>query len=215
MAVGLWLLSNLHADTPIPILWAWMFVAGIGIGPTFAVFTLVVQNSVPVARLGTATSNLTFFQQVGGTVGLAVTGTIFASVMRDQVPLQMVAKQVPPEIIQQVLSTVGAALTSVGDLAGTIVQAVPGAEPLIDAIVAGIYEAVSLATANTFLVGIVAAIIAAAVVLLLREAPEAAVVAERDAMAAASAGAMTAAPREATPTSAAPLYTEQVGERPE
>ena len=50
MAIGLWLLSNLHADTPIPVLWAWMFVAGIGIGPTFAVFTLVVQNSVPVDR---------------------------------------------------------------------------------------------------------------------------------------------------------------------
>ena len=82
MALGLWLLSNLHADTPIPILWAWMFIAGLGIGPTFAVFTLVVQNSVPVERLGTATSNLTLFQQVGGTVGLAVTGTIFASVMR-------------------------------------------------------------------------------------------------------------------------------------
>ena len=90
-AVGLWLLSNLHADTPIPIVWAWMFVAGIGIGPTFAVFTLIVQNSVPIARLGTATSNLTFFQQVGGTVGLAVTGTIFASALRDHVPAQLAA----------------------------------------------------------------------------------------------------------------------------
>ena len=69
-----------------------MFVAGIGIGPTFAVFTFVVQNSVPIARLGTATSNLTLFQQVGGTVGLAVTGTIFASVLRDQVPRRCAAK---------------------------------------------------------------------------------------------------------------------------
>ena len=57
-----------------------MFVTGLGVGPTFAVFTLVVQNSVPVERLGTATSNLTFFQQVGGTVGLAITGTIFATI---------------------------------------------------------------------------------------------------------------------------------------
>ena len=63
----------------MPVLWGWMFVTGLGVGPTFAVFTLIVQNGVPVERLGTATSNLTFFQQVGGTVGLAITGTIFGS----------------------------------------------------------------------------------------------------------------------------------------
>ena len=74
-AVGLFLLSTMHADTPIPVLWAYMFVTGVGVGPTFAVFILIVQNSVPVARLGAASSSLTFFQQVGGTVGLAITGT--------------------------------------------------------------------------------------------------------------------------------------------
>ena len=51
-AVGLFLLSTMHADTPVPLLWAFMFVTGIGVGPTFAVFILIVQNSVPVARLG-------------------------------------------------------------------------------------------------------------------------------------------------------------------
>ena len=118
----------------------------------------------------------------------------------------------------------GEQLTAVGDLGANILAGIGASageavraqvEPFITTIVDAIYEAVSLATANTFLVGIVAAIIAAAVVLLLREAPEAAVVAEREAMAAASADAMTGAPREATATSAAPLYTEQVGERPE
>ena len=31
-----------------------MAIIGLGIGPAFAVFTLVVQNSVPVRDLGTA-----------------------------------------------------------------------------------------------------------------------------------------------------------------
>src|SRR5919201_2017280 len=52
MAAGLLLLTNLRADTPIPLLWAWMFVAGIGVGPTFAVFTLIVQNNVRIDQLG-------------------------------------------------------------------------------------------------------------------------------------------------------------------
>ncbi len=50
-----------------------MFVTGLGMGPVFSVFPLVVQNSVPVRQIGAATSNLTFFQQVGGSVGLAIT----------------------------------------------------------------------------------------------------------------------------------------------
>ena len=74
MAVGLFMLTHLETGTPIPVLWAWMFVTGVGVGPMFAVFPLIVQNNVPVEELGTATSNLTFFQSVGGTVGLALTG---------------------------------------------------------------------------------------------------------------------------------------------
>ncbi|MFN2484040.1 MAG: MDR family MFS transporter, partial [Candidatus Limnocylindria bacterium] len=71
LAVGLFAMSHLQTDTPLPILWAWMLVTGLGIGPSFAILTLIVQNAVPFSALGAATSNLVFFRQVGGTVGLA------------------------------------------------------------------------------------------------------------------------------------------------
>ena len=44
---------------------------------SFAVFTIVVQSAVSRTMLGAATSALTFFRQVGGSVGLALAGTIF------------------------------------------------------------------------------------------------------------------------------------------
>jgi EmrB/QacA subfamily drug resistance transporter len=47
MAVAMLLMTQLRADTPVPVVWLWMFIAGLGVGPTFAVFTLVVQNAVP------------------------------------------------------------------------------------------------------------------------------------------------------------------------
>jgi EmrB/QacA subfamily drug resistance transporter len=179
MAVGLFMLSHLQADTPIPVLWAWMFVTGLGVGPTFAVFTLVVQNNVPVVRLGTATSNLTFFQQVGGTVGLALTGTIFGSTLAEELPRQLAAGGVPPEVAGAIAGGGGGgldALTGVGDLGAKILAAIPEAarsqvQPFIPAIVDAIYRAFSIATANTFVLGIGASIIAAGLVLLLREAP--------------------------------------------
>ena len=91
LAVGLFLLTNLHANTDRPVLWIWMIVAGLGIGPSFAVFTLIVQNAVPPREVGTASSSLTFFQQIGGTVGLTIAGTIFASKLMDEIPVQMAA----------------------------------------------------------------------------------------------------------------------------
>lgn len=177
VALGLFLLTNLRADTHIPMLWLWMFVAGVGVGPTFSVFTLIVQNSVPLDRLGTATSNLTFFQQVGGTVGLAITGTIFGSTLAEEVPRQMAAAPIPDQIKQGFaqggdLDT----LQNVGDLGATILAGVPEAfraavEPHIPAVVAAIHQAFSIATAATFWPGIATALTAAGLVLLLREVP--------------------------------------------
>ena len=86
MTVGIALMTQLRADTPYPELFLWMFIAGLGIGPTLSVFTIVVQNAVPFSKLGVATSNLTFFRQIGGSVGLAIAGTQFGTALRDQLP---------------------------------------------------------------------------------------------------------------------------------
>jgi EmrB/QacA subfamily drug resistance transporter len=191
-ALGLLLLTNLRPDTPDPLIWVWMLIAGLGIGPTFAVFTLVVQNAVPVRELGTATSSLTLFQQVGGTVGLAITGSMFGSTFLEEVPGQLVSAGVPQQFASSFASGGSAALNQiggVGDLGASILAQVPEAaraqvEPLIPAIVSGIHEAFSIATTSTFVVGIFTAIIAAVVVLLVMPAGR---VGEQDASAHASA----------------------------
>ena len=77
------LMTQLSKDTPLPIVWFWMFLAGLGVGPTFSVFTIVIQNSVPFRQMGVATSNLTFFRQIGGSVALAFVGTIFATTFQN------------------------------------------------------------------------------------------------------------------------------------
>jgi len=173
MAAGLFLLTNLRADTPIPLVWLWMFITGIGVGPSFAVFTLIVQNNVPIQRLGTATSNLTFFQSVGGTIGLAITGTIFGTTLAAEAPRQLVAAGVPPELAAAGGGQLDAA-TGVGDLGAAILAQVPEAfraqvEPFIPAIVDAIHQAVSIATASTFYVGVAASLLAALLVAGLKE----------------------------------------------
>jgi len=177
LAVALFLMTNLTAETPRPVLWFWMIIAGIGIGPSFAVFTLIVQNAVSPDRVGVATSSLTFFQQIGGTVGLTIAGTIFASRLTTEIPVQLTASGVPPQIttaFQAGASSGALDLTGTGDLGQRILSATPEqfravVEPVIPNIVHGIHEAFAIALGSTFWVGIVGALLAAVLVLFLQE----------------------------------------------
>ncbi len=176
LAVGLLLMTNLHATTDRPSLWLWMIVAGIGIGPSLAVFTLVVQNTVPHEEVGVATSSLTFFQQIGGTIGLTIAGTLFASRLVEEMPRQLERAGVPPQFASGFAGgNAPVDVTATGDLGAQILAAVPEAlratvQPMIPAIVNGIHEAFSIALASTFWVGIAGAMVAAAFVLFLPEA---------------------------------------------
>jgi len=178
LAFGLFLLTSIRPDTPEPLLWLWMAIAGLGVGPSFAVFTLAVQNAVPVRDLGTATSSLTLFQQVGGTVGLAITGTIFGSTLLDEIPRQLTSAGVPAAFANRIAGGDASSfndLTSVGDLGAAILAQVPEqaralAEPLIPAMVDGIHTAFSIATGATFVVGILTALLAATLIAVLMPA---------------------------------------------
>ena len=79
----------------MPVVWLWMFIAGLGVGPTFSVPTIVIQNAVPFRQLGVATSNLTFFRQIGGTIALAFVGTIFGTSFKDNLVPQMTRRRRP------------------------------------------------------------------------------------------------------------------------
>ncbi|WP_371101426.1 MFS transporter [Streptomyces sp. PU_AKi4] len=81
--VGMWLLSRLETGTPRLHYSIWMAVLGAGIGMVMPVLILAVQNSVRPADLGTATSANNFFRQIGGSVGAAVFGTLFAGRLAD------------------------------------------------------------------------------------------------------------------------------------
>src|SRR5438876_2069419 len=176
LAIGLFLLSNLRADTPLPVLWAWMFITGLGVGPMFSIFTLVVQGAVAPRQIGTATSSLTLFQQLGGSVGLAIAGTLFSSRLVEELPREL-SSAVPPQVAAGFGGSATGAigqLTGVGDLGQKILAAAPaGARdqlaPFIPDIVAAIHRAFSIATASTFTFGIVAAAVVLVVVSLLRE----------------------------------------------
>jgi EmrB/QacA subfamily drug resistance transporter len=177
MGFAVLLMTQLTKDTPVTIVWLWMFIAGLGVGPTFSVPTIVIQNAVPFRQLGVATSNLTFFRQIGGTVSLAFVGTIFASSFQEHLVPEFVAAGVPPNVLQDFGAAAASGkidanvLTSVGDVGARITAIVPSAGPVIDMVLEGIHGAFSLATAQTFWLGVIGSIVAFLAALAIKEIP--------------------------------------------
>ncbi len=79
MVVGLLLLAGMSATTPQLVSSAYMFVLGLGLGGVMQVLVLAVQNAVEYRDLGVATSGATLFRSIGGSVGTAILGSVFAS----------------------------------------------------------------------------------------------------------------------------------------
>lgn len=86
LLVGALLLTDISLDSTLFGLGWRMVIVGVGLGPAQSLFTLAVQNSVPFARMGVATSASQFFRQIGSVIGLAVFGTLLTMGVQREVP---------------------------------------------------------------------------------------------------------------------------------
>jgi EmrB/QacA subfamily drug resistance transporter len=82
MAGGLFLNSLLDIESSLTRVIVQLVIIGIGLGTTMPVFQVTVQNAVQHKYLGVATSAMQVFRQIGGTVGVAIMGTILGNLMK-------------------------------------------------------------------------------------------------------------------------------------
>src|SRR6516165_8653740 len=130
MTLGLVMLSGLSLDSSrwqasLDALWL-----GLGMGMVMQVLILAVQNSVEYKHLGVATSGTMLFRSVGGALGVALFGAIFASELQaslgqaelgflvNTVPAAI--KGLPPLAHQEYIDAVMAALRPVFLVAASI-----------------------------------------------------------------------------------------------
>jgi EmrB/QacA subfamily drug resistance transporter len=79
MTLGLYLLSTMSPSSSRTSISLFMFILGLGLGMVMQVLILAVQNAVDYSDLGVATSGATLFRSIGGSLGTAVLGAIFAN----------------------------------------------------------------------------------------------------------------------------------------
>lgn len=76
MVIGMLLMTVMN-NIPLAVLSMIVFGLGLGIGMT--IFMLAVQNAVDSKDLGVATASVQLFRNLGGTIGIAVMGTILST----------------------------------------------------------------------------------------------------------------------------------------
>jgi EmrB/QacA subfamily drug resistance transporter len=152
IAVGVWLLSRLHADSTLWTIGAFAYVVGFGLGFTMATIMTAVQNSVQMRDMGTASSSVTFFRTMGGAIGTAMFGAILTSRLSTHLAETLpagAAARIPEGATQNV----------------TAIQNLPPAlkEPVIEGFVRSLHD--------VFLAGVPFALAAFVIVLFLKELP--------------------------------------------
>ena len=79
LIAGSVLLSTIHYDTDFTLVSIYMFLLGAGVGMTMQNLVLVVQNTTEPTQIGVASSGVTFFRSLGGTIGVSVMGAALAT----------------------------------------------------------------------------------------------------------------------------------------
>ncbi len=153
MSAGLLLFSTLGATGSRVTAAVFMIVFGAGFGMVAQILMVAIQNAVSPREIGTATAAANLFRALGGSVGVAVYGAVFAAGLRRWLPLELHG-HVPHGI------------TATG------IQASPGRiHALAPAVQHGIAHAVGNSLQEVFLVGAPIALAGMLIVLLLREHP--------------------------------------------
>jgi EmrB/QacA subfamily drug resistance transporter len=87
--VGLVLIAQIDGSTPYWHLLGPMVLMGIGSGSIFTTTSIATQNAVPFSDLGVATATIMFFRSLGGSIALAVFGTLLNATVRHEIPARI------------------------------------------------------------------------------------------------------------------------------
>ena len=102
MVTALGLFALIGADTPLWKTMLIMVVMGLGLGGNMQPMITAVQNAVSPREIGVATSSVTFFRSMGGTLGTAIFLSVLFNVVGDKISAAYRAAQATPAFQQSV-----------------------------------------------------------------------------------------------------------------
>ncbi len=150
VVAGITLLGTIDATTPLVEVGAFMALLGLGLGATMQNLVLAVQNNTAQADMGAASSVVSFFRSMGGSIGVSALGAVLSH-----------------QVTQKVTDGLAALGIEGGHSTGTIPDLATLPAP-----VRALYEtAFGEATGHLFMVAAPFALLAFVCILFIREVP--------------------------------------------
>lgn len=175
MVIGMLMMAFM---TNVGVAVAAMIVFGIGLGISMPVFTLTVQNAVAPTELGVATATATLFRNLGGTIGIAVMGTVMNSTLSSKLKDAVQSGKGPdlstvdPETATQLSSFLNPQMLLDQPKLEQLHETLPAdVQPLFTHIIELVRSVLSDSLTVVFLFGMALLVIASVLVLFLKEIP--------------------------------------------
>jgi len=179
MTLGMVLMYFMAPATPIYLLVLYMIILGLGMGIAMPVFSLTVQNAVAPQQLGVATATSQLFRNLGGTIGIAVMGSVMSAAMTSKMTQLSSAMgqgagsaSTDPALAEKLaLFSNPQNLLDQPKIEAALNSLPPESQTLFTHMLDLIREAMSYAITTTFLTGAIVAGFAVIVALFLKEIP--------------------------------------------
>ena len=162
LIAGSFLLSTIEYDTNFVLVSLYMFLLGAGVGMTMQNLVLIVQNTAKPSEIGVASSGVTFFRSLGGTIGVSVMGAALATSATD--------------LFAQRKDEIGAAIMTLGEKGAAIAAqlqsgTIPQVSALPEAIRVIVEDIYAQAIAHSFLIAVPLAVISLIAIVFLPNKP--------------------------------------------
>jgi MFS family permease len=175
MAGGMVVMATLDEQARLALPIVGMIVVGLGLGLSMPLLGLAVQNALDDRLLGVATASSQFFRQIGGTLGIALFGTIITTQIRGGLVGRLpeeVTSVAPPEALRQLEEPrILLSPEALERLRGTFVSFGDGGPALYDQTLAVMRSVLADGLHEVFLVGLLVAFLTLAVSVFLPERP--------------------------------------------
>ncbi|MEG0386347.1 MAG: MDR family MFS transporter [Solibacillus sp.] len=182
--IGIFLLQFITLNTPVYLLIIYLCIIGMGLGVSMPVFSLTVQNAVPLRELGVASASSQLFRSLGNTIGIGILGAVMSSRMTTRTmdvfagEASIEQSNFPPDLEKQFGELMDPKVLLDQPRLEQIQNQLPAEVlPFVEKMIVNMKDSFSDALTTTFLVGAIIMLIAVVVALFLRAIP---LVSEKD-----------------------------------
>jgi hypothetical protein len=175
-SIGMALLASMTPEISYGRAVLYIVITGLGLGVTFPLFTVIAQNAAPLTFLGVITSMVPFSRFLGGTLGLAILGSVLNNVFTRQfvnsLPRAAINILSPDDL--SALTHNPEALVSPQaqeQIKGILAQFGPQSESLLNQVIQALRQGLGSALSVVFIITFIVGVIALIIHLFIKEIP--------------------------------------------